>query len=82
MINAITTRSRVQLPGITGKRLVIKTNKVHTTDEGQVDEYEELTKENLKENLDNPQVKTTILVIEYVPTILFPQMLKKHKLDQ
>jgi hypothetical protein len=81
-VQAITTRSGVQLPEITVKRPVAETNKVPTSDEEQVEGSEKSTDKNLKENSDTPQAKAAVPIKEYVPPIPFPQRLHKHKLDK
>ncbi|XP_052198267.1 uncharacterized protein LOC127805553 [Diospyros lotus] len=85
-VNAITTRSRVQLPEIHVKRpgVVKETTKVQETaaksNESKApnnqEELEVSAKQGLQEKVMPP------LVRPYVPPIPFPQRLRKHKLDK
>ncbi|XP_022849833.1 uncharacterized protein LOC111371913 [Olea europaea var. sylvestris] len=68
-VKAIITRNVVQLPEITIKTLVTIMNKVHTTDEKQVDECEQSIEKNLKENTDNPQAQKLHINIPFIDAI-------------
>jgi hypothetical protein len=81
-VNAITTRSGVQLPEIHVKRPAVSKETIPTSDEEQVEQTEQMIETSTKESSDTPRVKATVPINPYEPPIPFPQRLKKHQRDQ
>ncbi|KAL2461691.1 reverse transcriptase [Abeliophyllum distichum] len=80
-VQAITTRSGVQLPEIHVKRLEKKDTQI-LDDEGVEKQSVQPHKEDPKDSAESSRAQTQVPVKAYVPPIPFPQRLQKYKLDK
>ncbi|KAL2462156.1 Uncharacterized protein Adt_45576 [Abeliophyllum distichum] len=81
-VKAITTRSGVQLPEIHVKRPVVDKENVLSTNEEHEERTEQTIDISIKERSCTPQVKKTVPINPYEPSISFFHRLQKHKLDK
>ncbi|KAL2533229.1 Uncharacterized protein Adt_06580 [Abeliophyllum distichum] len=80
-VHAITTRSGVQIPKIHVNRLVTNKEKVPSTDEEHIEQTEHTV--DIEESSVTQQVKASVPIKPYEPSIPFPQRLNpKKKQDQ
>ncbi|XP_022873217.1 uncharacterized protein LOC111392182 [Olea europaea var. sylvestris] len=81
-VQVITMRIKVQLPEIAVKKKGIEENRVPTSGEEQVGQFEKSSNVNQKDQSDNPQVKATALSNKNTPLVPFLQRLQNNKMDK
>ncbi|XP_022872381.1 uncharacterized protein LOC111391398, partial [Olea europaea var. sylvestris] len=81
-VQAITTKSGVQLPQITVKRKETERTQIPTKDKEPMEQSEEAIEEDQQSVSDSPQLKTNILGTSLTPLVPFPQTLQKTKLEK
>ncbi|XP_022864784.1 uncharacterized protein LOC111384697 [Olea europaea var. sylvestris] len=81
-VQAITTRSGVQLLEITVKKKEIEENRVPISGEEQVGQFEKSSNVNQEKQSDNPQVKAIALSNKNTPLIPLSQRLQNNKMDK
>ncbi|XP_022860508.1 uncharacterized protein LOC111381043 [Olea europaea var. sylvestris] len=79
---AITTPSGVQLPEIHVKRLGVNQETSPPIEDETIEQDEQPKESTPKESSKKSWDKTAATVNPYEPPILFPQRLKKHKMEQ
>ncbi|XP_022883796.1 uncharacterized protein LOC111400629 [Olea europaea var. sylvestris] len=77
-VQAITTRSGIQLPERHVERLSVNTETTPSTKEEIVQQNEQTRESTPKKSLETSRGKTTIPINPYEPPIPFPQRLKKQ----
>ncbi|XP_022846320.1 uncharacterized protein LOC111369065 [Olea europaea var. sylvestris] len=81
-VQAITTRSGVQLPKITVKRKETERTQMPTKDKKPMEQSEETIEKDQQTVSDNPQLKANIPKTSLTPLIPFPQTLQTTKLEK
>ncbi|XP_022846187.1 uncharacterized protein LOC111368910 [Olea europaea var. sylvestris] len=81
-VQAITTRSGVQLLKITVKRKETEITQMLTKDKEPIEQFEEAIEKDQQTISNNPQFKANILGTSLTPLVPFPQMLQKTKLEK
>ncbi|XP_022889000.1 uncharacterized protein LOC111404422 [Olea europaea var. sylvestris] len=81
-VQAITTRSGVQLPEITVKRKQTKRTQMPTKDKEPMKQSGEAIEKDQQTVSDNPQLKANVPGTSLKPLVPFPQTLQKTKLEK